>query len=46
MDEELKNDTTILRKSGSFTNKLCCGLIALIALFVKMKIYFSRCVTL
>ena len=32
---ELKNDTTILRKNGSFANKTCCTLTAL---FVKMQI--------
>ena len=37
---ELKNDTSILCKNDSFANKTCC---ALTALFVKMKIYFSRC---
>ena len=37
---ELKNDTVILRKHGSFANKMCCGLTAL---FVKTKSYFSRC---
>ena len=26
---ELKNDTTILRKNGSFTNKTCRGLASL-----------------
>ena len=37
---ELKNDTSILRKNGSFSNKTCCGFTAL---FLKTKIYFSRC---
>ena len=37
---ELKNDTSILRKNGSFANKRCCGLAAL---FVKAKIYFCHC---
>ena len=37
---ELKNDTNILRKNGSFSNKTCCGLAAL---FLKTKIYFCRC---
>ena len=37
---ELKNDTSILRKNGSFSNKTCCGLTAL---FLKTKIYFCRC---
>ena len=36
---ELKYDTRISRKNGSFANKTCC---ALIALFVKTKIYFCR----
>ena len=37
---ELKNDTGISRKNGSFTNKMCCSLSAL---FVETKIYFFRC---
>ena len=37
---ELQNDTTILRKNGSFGNKAC---FSLTALFVKTKIYFYRC---
>ena len=37
---ELKNDTSILHKNGSFSNKTCCGLTAL---FLKRKIYFCRC---
>ena len=37
---ELKNDTSILRKSDLFANKTCCGLIAL---FVKRKVYYCRC---
>ena len=37
---ELKNDTRILCKNGSFVNKTSCGLTAL---FLKTKIYFSRC---
>ena len=36
---EPKNDTGILRKNGSFSNKTCCGLTAL---FLKTKIYFCR----
>ena len=36
---ELKNDTGILRKNGSFSNKTCCGLTALI---LKTKIYFCH----
>ena len=37
---ELKNDTSILRKNGSFVNETC---YALNALFVKTKIYFCHC---
>ena len=37
---ELKNDTSILSKNGSFANKRCCGLTAL---FIKTKIYFYHC---
>ena len=37
---ELKNDTSISRKNGSFANKTCCSLPAL---FVKMKIYVCCC---
>ena len=37
---ELKNDNSILRKNGSFSNKTCCSLTAL---FLKTKIYFCRC---
>ena len=37
---ELKNDTSVLRKNGSFANKTYCGLTAL---FLKKKIYFCRC---
>ena len=37
---ELKNNTSILCKNGSFTNKMCCGLTAL---FIKTKIYFCHC---
>ena len=37
---ELKNNTSILRGNGSFTNKMYGGLTAL---FVKTKIYFCRC---
>ena len=37
---KLKNDASILRKNGSFVNKMCC---ALTALSVKAKIYFGRC---
>ena len=37
---ELKNDTCIFRKNGSFSNKTCCDLTAL---FLKTKIYFCRC---
>ena len=36
----LKNDTSILRKNGSYANKTC---YALSALFVKTKIYFCHC---
>ena len=38
---ELKHDTRILRKNGSFSNKTCCGLTAF---FLKTKIYFCRCI--
>ena len=37
---ELKNDPSILCKSGPFANKTCCSLTAL---FVKTKIYFCLC---
>ena len=37
---ELKSNTSILRKNGSFANKMCCGLNAL---FLRMEIYFCRC---
>ena len=37
---ELKNNTSILHKNGSFSNKASCGLTAL---FLKMKIYFCCC---
>ena len=37
---ELKNDTSIIRKNGSFVNKTC---YALTALFVKTKMYFCHC---
>ena len=37
---ELKNDTSILHKNGSFSNKTCCGFTAL---FLKTKIYFCCC---
>ena len=37
---QLKYDTSILCKNGSFSNKTCCGLIAL---FLKTKIYFCCC---
>ena len=37
---ELKNDTRIMRKNSSFSNKTCCGFTAL---FLKTKIYFCRC---
>ena len=37
---ELKNDTSILCKNGSFLNKTRCGLTAP---FLKTKIYFCRC---
>ena len=36
---ELKNDTSTLRKNGSFANKICR---ALTALFVETKFYFCR----
>ena len=36
----LKNNTSILRKKGSFSNKMCCSLTAL---FLKTKIYFCCC---
>ena len=37
---ELKKDTSISRKNGSFANKMYRSLTAL---FVKTKIYFCRC---
>ena len=37
---ELKKNTNILRKNGSFSNKTCCDMTAL---FLKTKIYFCRC---
>ena len=37
---ELKSDTSILHKNGSFSKKTCCGLTALL---LKTKIYFCRC---
>ena len=37
---ELKNDTSILCKNGSFSNKTCCSLTAL---FLKMKNHFCCC---
>ena len=37
---ELKNDTSISLKNGSFANTVFCSLTAL---FVKTKIYFCRC---
>ena len=36
----LKNNTSILSKNGSFRNKTCCALTALI---VKTEIYCCRC---
>ena len=36
---EVKNDTSILLKNDSFTNKMCCRLTPL---FTKTKIYFCR----
>ena len=37
---ELKNDTKVLRKNNSFSNKTCCNLTAL---FLKLKVYFCHC---
>ena len=37
---ELKNDSGILHKNGSLSNKTCGDLTVL---FLKMKIYFCRC---
>ena len=37
---EPQNYTSILHKNGSFSNKTCCGLTALL---LKTKIYFCRC---
>ena len=35
----LKNNTSIFQKNGSFTNKACCSLTALL---VKTKIYYCH----